>query len=120
MSGLNALHELTLKFHDHLALPLPKNDDERDRYIEKIDFYLERRELRMSSLHQVERNKETVMVAKEIMNLNKIIDKKLHEVRGAIGRDLHHVRAQKQINDKYEGTTPSQQPMTSYYFDQKN
>ncbi|GAK07229.1 hypothetical protein [Geomicrobium sp. JCM 19038] len=120
MSNLNALHELTIKLYDHLTLPLPTNDDDRDQYIEKVDRYLERRELRLSSLHQVERNKKTMIVAKEIMDMNNKIDMKLQEVRSVIGRDLHRVRAQKQINDQYEGTTPSQQPMTSYYFDQKN
>ncbi|MDG5786661.1 flagellar protein [Evansella sp. AB-P1] len=99
-SVLKEVHEITKELHDHLILEFPK-DEGREEYIEKIEKLLGMRESLMQQLDRPN-GEEEVMLAQEILEMNKIVNVRMNAAFGVIRMDINSLKKRKQTGLKYE------------------
>ncbi|WP_096202439.1 flagellar protein [Bacillus sp. FJAT-45350] len=103
MSGVKELYLQSKELLDHLESPLPKDDDERDVYIEKINDLLDQREVSLKKIGDSSNlSTSEIKLGEEVLKLNKEINPKLAFLRNQIRIDISALKAKKEKGQKYE------------------
>ncbi|QKS72307.1 hypothetical protein FLK61_37370 [Paenalkalicoccus suaedae] len=116
MTKYTAIYKGTQELHAHLSKPMP-TDDTRDTYIETVTDMLAAREELLVGVEPPSNDDEEV-VAKEIVEMNKVIQMKLKIFQGIIQQDINKLKHRKKSGQKYEN--PYDGPTTDgIFFDSK-
>ncbi|AXF56303.1 hypothetical protein [Salicibibacter kimchii] len=119
MDEVRAIYKMTKQLVNHLREPLPSEEASREDYLDIIDFLLEKRGLMMASLKSRSRSPVEPSVAREIVEMNESIEKKIRAVKAQIGRDLNQTRSRLQVENQYTNVSSSP-TLEGIYFDKKN
>ncbi|MFC4736984.1 hypothetical protein ACFO4L_10335 [Bacillus daqingensis] len=108
MAQLRSLYETSKALYDHVQVPMPKDGEARDTYIDTVNDLLERREQFTNGVRPPETKAET-RIAREIIRLSKQIAKELESGKAAIQKDIRSHEQRKravQYENPYSGPTP--------------
>jgi len=109
------LHSITKKLAEHLKV-LPQQD-ERDKYIETLQRFLDEREELITHL-QVPVTEEDKLIGKQIMELNQGVEPAMHKLRDLIKIDITGLMGKKKVHTQYINPYKSLNNVSAF-FDKK-
>ncbi|MBU9722276.1 MULTISPECIES: flagellar protein [Bacillaceae] len=117
MKILKAVHTLTKGLYDHLQKPMPKDEDDRDAYIETMNDMLEKREQLIPHVSRPQ-NEDEEKLGQDIVAMNKVVNQKIAAAQGLIRMDITKLQQRKETGKKYE--SPYEGPTADgVFFDSK-
>lgn len=99
---MEELLTVTEKLHSELLQPLPKEDDQRDRFIDEVEKLLMDRQAHIKNLRQQLLSEEDKEKGKVIVALNQVIEQRLNELQNQIKTDINNFKLKQKQNRKYD------------------
>lgn len=120
MSLVKDLYLLTKDLYDHVLRPLPKDIEEREKYIERIDDYLSKRTELLEKMSPENQFSEVEMtLGRELVKMNEVIEKQLEKSKSEMLRHINELKKKKEYSYQYDNPygTPT---VDGVFFDKKN
>ncbi|PRO65630.1 flagellar protein [Alkalicoccus urumqiensis] len=117
MAGFKGLYQTTKALHAHVQMPYPKEDDERDAYIERVTALLSERQEHLDAAGRPQSEAEE-KIAREIIRLNQEIQPRLEGVQKEIQQNIQGLGRKRKTSQRYENpyTGPT---VDGIFFDSK-
>ncbi|WP_100405447.1 flagellar protein [Bacillus solitudinis] len=118
MSVVKELYFETKALNEFAGQPFPKEDDERDAFIEKLNADIEKREGLIEQVNVDDLNDGEKKLGQEIVKLNQVLNKRLEQIHQEIRANLTQLKEKKNTGRKYEN--PYEGPTTDgVFFDKR-
>ncbi|MDE5414053.1 flagellar protein [Alkalihalobacterium chitinilyticum] len=101
-SVVEDLFTVTEKLHSLLLQPLPKEDDQRDGYIDEVEKLLSERQALIPALGRVTLTAEDKEKGRELVALNQEIEQRLADKQKQIKTDINNFKLKQKQNRKYD------------------
>ncbi|MFB4165238.1 flagellar protein [Alteribacillus sp. JSM 102045] len=120
MALVKELFLVTKALHEHVSTTLPKELDERDVYVEKLEDYLQQRAKLLEEMNkQTEFNDAEQKLGRTIVKMNEDIQQRMEASKGELRLGMQQLKKKKESSQRYE--RPYNGPtVDGVFFDQKN
>ncbi|WP_017726265.1 hypothetical protein [Halalkalibacterium ligniniphilum] len=102
MSVMKELYLVTKELDDHLHGHFPKEEDERDLFIEKLNEGLESRDALIKAIERDKLTEKEQALGGEVVKLNERINERLELLIEVIRTDMNQLKVRKNIGRRYE------------------
>jgi flagellar protein FliT len=99
MSVVNQIYDVTSRLYS-LLKDGKFTEGSRDDVIEKVELILNERQELLSNL-KGPFSEEEKLIGQKIIDLNRVIDEKLPQLKAEVQKDMNKVKKQKSSNEKY-------------------
>lgn len=107
MTGIKELFLATKALYEHVEMPLPKGEDEREEFIEKLNDLLAKREQFINEYSGNLAEQERPL-ANQIITWNKTINERMQQNLSLIKADINKLKQVKLSGEKYENPYDAQ------------
>ncbi|SDH64815.1 hypothetical protein [Alteribacillus bidgolensis] len=120
MALVKELFLVTKALHEHVSNDLPTELDDRDRYVEELENYLQKRAKLLDEMTQkTDFNEAEQKLGRAMVKMNADIQQKMEASKGAMRLDMQQLKKKKESSKLYE--RPYNGPtVDGVFFDKKN